>query len=251
MTGIPLIRPDWPAPPQVAAVATTRAGGVSRGVYTGLNLATHVGDDAGAVASNRASLMRELGLETAPAWLAQAHGNRVAEAGPAAGVPEADAAIATTPGTACVVMTADCLPVLFCTPDGGPVAAAHAGWRGLAGGVLEAVVEAFARRGFPAAGLLAWLGPAIGPAAYEVGNDVRASLPWAADAFRPNAAGRWQLDLYAVARARLAALGVSRIYGGGFCTHADERFFSHRRDGRCGRQATLVWLKSAASPPSF
>lgn len=242
-----LIRPNWPAPARVRAAASTRTGGVSTGLYASLNLGDHVGDDAAAVAANRARLRAALSLPGEPLWLRQVHGARVAEAASDGIGAEADAMIATAPGQVCAVLTADCLPVLFCDPQGTCVAAAHGGWRGLAGGVLEATVAAFARVGVAPKGLLAWIGPAIGASAYEVGDEVRAALverdPAAAAGFAANARGRWQLDLVAIARMRLAAAGVERVYGGDLCTFSDPaRFFSHRRDGQCGRQATLIWL---------
>ncbi|MCL4778498.1 MAG: peptidoglycan editing factor PgeF [Gammaproteobacteria bacterium] len=242
-----LVAPDWPAPPRVHAVATTRGGGVSSGVYRSLNLGDHVGDDPDAVAENRRRLAAALGLASRPRWLRQVHGTAVADAATAASDPEADAMIAAAAGTACVVLTADCLPVLFCDVAGSRVAAAHAGWRGLAGGVLEATVAALVASGVRAGDLLAWIGPAIGAAAYEVGDDVRSAFlandPQAAAGFTANARGRWQLDLPGLARQRLAAAGVRQVHGGNLCTHADpQRFFSHRRDGYCGRQASLVWL---------
>lgn len=250
-----LITPDWPAPARVRAVATTRAGGASTGPWAGLNLGDHVGDDPGAVAENRRRLVAELATGREPLWLRQVHGIAVADAATAPPVPVADAMVATTPGAICAVLTADCLPVLFCNAAGTAVAAAHAGWRGLAAGVLEATVAALAAAGAPPATLLAWIGPAIGPAAYEVGADVRdaflAADPAAASGFTPNPRGRWQLDLPAIARQRLAVAGVTRVHGGTLCTASDPaRFFSHRRDGQCGRQATLVWLDPAAAQAS-
>ncbi|WKZ13362.1 MAG: peptidoglycan editing factor PgeF [Gammaproteobacteria bacterium] len=242
-----LIRPDWPAPARVRAVATTRAGGVSRGAFATLNLGLHVGDDPEAVRENRARLVAALGLAAGPLWLHQVHGTTVADAATAAPVPVADAMVAGSAGLACVIMTADCLPVLFCNAAGTVVAAAHAGWRGLAAGVLEATVAALADRGAAATTLMAWIGPAISAPAYEVGADVRAAFlaadPAAAAGFTPNARGRWQLDLPGLARQRLGSLGVGAIYGGDLCTATDpRRYFSHRRDGACGRQATLIWL---------
>ncbi len=245
-----LITPDWPAPARVRAVATTRDGGVSAGSWASFNLGTHVGDDPAAVAANRQRLRTALGFSGEPAWLEQVHGTAVVEARAAPLPVSADASIGTASSAPCVIMTADCLPVLFCNDEGTQVAAAHAGWRGLAAGVLEATLAALAAAGAPAAGLMAWLGPAISGPAYEVGEEVRGAFlaadPAAAIGFRANARGRWQLDLEAIARQRLAAAGVGRVYGGGFCTATDAgRFFSHRRDGRSGRQATLVWLEPA------
>lgn len=243
-----LIRPEWPAPARVRAVATTRVGGASTGAYASLNLGAHVGDAPGAVRENRARLRAALGLGRAPLWLNQVHGITVADAATAALLPTADAMIARGPGAACVVMTADCLPVLFCNDAGTIVATAHAGWRGLATGVLEATLAALASAGAAPATVMAWIGPAISAPAYEVGADVRdaflAADPAAAAGFTPNARGRWQLDLPAIARRRLATAGVHRVYGGDLCTARDpRRFFSYRRDGTCGRQATLVWLE--------
>ncbi len=248
-----LICPDWPAPARVRAVATTRAGGVSRGAFATLNLGMHVGDEPEAVRENRARLVAALGLTAGPLWLHQVHGTTVADAATAAPVPSADAMVADRPGAVCVIMTADCLPVLFCNDAGSVVAAAHAGWRGLAAGVLEATVAALADRGAAAATLMAWIGPAISAPAYEVGADVRSAFlaadPAAAAGFAPNAHGRWQLDLPGLARQRLESLGVGRVFGGDLCTATDpRRYFSHRRDGACGRQATLIWLTPGPGP---
>ncbi|WP_277052640.1 peptidoglycan editing factor PgeF [Zestomonas thermotolerans] len=236
------IIPDWPAPARVRACVTTRAGGVSVGPFTSLNLGDHVGDDPQAVAENRRRLVAALGCR--PAWLRQVHGTRVVEADPAQ-VVEADGCWTAAPGIACSSMTADCLPVLFCDRAGSRVAAAHAGWRGLAGGVLEATLEALA---LPAEQVLAWLGPAIGPQAFEVGPEVReaflASHPEAAQAFvASHNPGKFLADLYQLARIRLAARGITAVYGGGFCTFSDPRFFSYRRAARTGRFASLVWLQ--------
>lgn len=243
------ITPDWPAPPRVRALMTTRHGGVSLPPYDSLNLASHVGDDPRAVAENRRILRRHLPAE--PLWLTQVHGAGVAEAGRDAAGVEADAALARTPGRVCAVLTADCLPVLLCDARASVVAAAHAGWRGLASGVIEATVRAM--RIGPAR-ILAWLGPAIGPDAFEVGEEVRQAFiaqdPLAATAFRPALPGtldgaprKWLADLYALARLRLKAMGVEQVYGGYGCTYREaERFYSYRRDGRTGRMAALIWL---------
>jgi len=239
------ITPDWPAPKRVHAVSTTRSGGVSAGVYASLNLGQHVGDDMIAVTENRRCLVTALKLQAEPRWMQQVHGMRVAKlAGKPVDAP-ADAAATDLPAECCVVMTADCLPVLFCDRAGTRVAAAHAGWRGLASGVLEATVKAM---GVPQSEILAWMGPAIGPKAYEVGDEVRQEFAGrdskAAVAFSPGLAqGKWWCDLYALARQRLETAGIRQIYGGGFCTYTEkERFFSFRRDGQCGRMATLIWL---------
>ncbi|BAL25434.1 peptidoglycan editing factor PgeF [Azoarcus sp. KH32C] len=238
------IQPDWPAPSNVRAFVTTRHGGVSSGPYASMNLGTHVGDSPSAVAQNRWLLRSCLPAE--PLWLEQVHGIEIADADAVAeGTPKADASVATRPSAVCAIMTADCLPVLFCDDMGTVVAAAHAGWRGLAAGVLDAAV---ARMAVPPGRILAWMGPAIGPDAFEVGDEVRqafcAGNPAATDAFRPAAQrGKWMADLFLLARLRLAALGVTRIFGGGECTWSDPlRYFSYRRDGVTGRMASLVWL---------
>lgn len=239
------IVPDWPAPARVGAFATTRSGGVSGGVFASLNLGNHVGDDPAAVAANRDLVCRHLGGR--PVWLSQVHGVTAVDAAAVAGTapPEADAAFSRRPGVACAVMTADCLPVLFCDDAGTVVAVAHAGWRGLQAGVLEATVRAM---GVPAGSLMAWLGPAIGPGAFEVGGEVREAFVGVAAeavaAFKPAAEGKWLADIYLLARQRLAAQGVTRVFGGDFCTVTDrERFFSYRRDGQTGRMASLIWLR--------
>jgi YfiH family protein len=243
------IIPDWPAPARVGSLVTPRRGGVSIGVFASLNLGDHVGDDPAAVAANRELVCRRIGAQ--PVWLRQVHGARVIDAADNAGphLPEADAAFARQAGIACAVMTADCLPVLLCDAGGTVVAAAHAGWRGLLAGVIEATVEAMET---PCRDVLAWLGPAIGPQVFEVGGEVRAALvaadPEAAEAFRPSG-GRWLADLYLLARQRLARRGVTRVFGGGFCTVSEtERFYSYRRDGQTGRMASLIWLKRATTP---
>lgn len=238
------IVPDWPAPSTVRAAATLRSGGVSEGDFASLNLAVHVGDDPAAVAENRRRMREALRLPAEPAWLNQVHGIQVVEAGVSATPPPADASVSRSANQVCVVMTADCLPVLFCDREGTRVAAAHAGWRGLVGGVLGATVEAL---GVPADRLVAWLGPAIEQSAFEVGEEVREQF-LARDtgnqiAFEKNARGRWQADLDELARRELGRLGVSSVHGGGFRTHADaDRFFSYRRENRTGRMATMVWL---------
>lgn len=239
MTG--WLTPDWPAPARVRACVTTRADGVSLPPYDSFNLGDHVDDDPAAVASNRLKLTTTLGCQ--PAWLSQVHGTRVVEADPSR-VETADASWSQAPGIASLVMTADCLPALFCNRDGTRVAAAHAGWRGLVNGVLEATLDALAT---PADQILVWLGPAIGPDAFEVGPEVRdafiAQHAEADAAFRPSAnAGRYLADIYALARIRLAARGITAVYGGGFCTVSDPRFYSYRRASRTGRFASLVWL---------
>lgn len=241
------IIPDWPAPANVHAVQTTRTGGVSTGGYASFNLGDHVGDDPAVVARNRTILRAALPAE--PVWLKQVHGNVVADADRAVGITEADAAVARKPGAVCAVMTADCLPLLLCDESGTVVSAAHAGWRGLAGGVVEAAVAAMK---VAPASLMVWLGPAIGPQAFEVGEEVRQAFlahdPQAQKAFVPRASSteqKWLADIYLLARQRLGLLGVTRVYGGGLCTFSDaERFYSYRRDGATGRLASLIWLDS-------
>ena len=272
------IVPDWPAPANVRALTTPRSGGVSRPPFESMNPASHVGDDPGAVAENRRILRAALPAE--PLWLNQVHGNRVFELvspplqkegrgdswgknGDAAResslfrggeiAPEADASFTREPGQVCAVLTADCLPVLFCDQAGSVVAAAHAGWRGLAGGVLEHTVRGM---NVAPARILAWLGPAIGPDSFEVGPEVReafvADNPLAGIAFRPALPGtldeapkKYLADLYRLARIRLAAVGVTRVYGGDACTFKDAaRFFSYRRDGQTGRMASLIWFEA-------
>lgn len=242
-----LILPDWPAPPGIHAAFTLRSRGVSRSPFDSFNVAAHVGDDPRAVAENRASLRASLQLPAEPAWLEQVHGHQVVDLDSQRSVGSlgpADATVAHTPGKVCAIQVADCMPMLFAAADGSAVGAAHAGWRGLAGGVLEATVRAM---NTPPARLLAWMGPAIGQVHFEVGEEVRASFvsddAAAAAAFIPNERGRWQCDLYALARRKLAALGVPSVHGGSWCTYADAgRFFSYRRDGRCGRMAAVVWI---------
>ena len=250
--------PDWPAPPNVRAVCTTREGGVSQGRYESLNLGDHVGDLAAHVAENRHRLAQAIG--TRPVFLRQVHGTGIvaldAEPGSVSDGSAADACTAAAIGMACTIMVADCLPVLFTDESGQRVAAAHAGWRGLAGGVLEAAARCFAAEPMagPAHGaskVIAWLGPCIGPKAFEVGAEVKAAFeahaPEAARCFKPApAAGKWLADLPELARQRLREAGVEAVYGNdgsdGWCTVGNpSRFFSHRRDGVSGRFAALVW----------
>lgn len=239
------IVPDWPAPARVLAGTTTRRGGVSIAPYDSLNLGTHVGDDPAAVAENRHLLRRQRQLPAQPRWLRQVHGVGVVDAAHVCGIAEADAAFTHEAGVVCGVMTADCLPLLLCDQSGTVVAAAHAGWRGLANGVVEATVL---RMGVSATKLMVWLGPAIGPLAFEVGDEVRARFLAVADeaavAFTPSPQGRWLADIYQLAVQRLARLGIERVYGGHWCTFTDrERFYSYRRDGVTGRMASLIWLE--------
>lgn len=236
---------DWPAPPGVRAGATTRLGGVSRLPYDSLNLAEHVGDNPVAVAENRARLHRFLQLPSEPIWLNQVHGIQVCT-DTRFGVT-ADACVSTQPGRVCAVMTADCLPVLLCNRAGTAVAAAHAGWRGLVAGVLA---EAVARMQVEPATLFAWLGPAIGPRAFEVGDDVRDAFlgraPGYAEAFTAYAPGKWLMNIYAAARRQLAGLGIPQISGGEYCTYEQAtHFFSYRREHTTGRMASLIWIQPA------
>lgn len=239
------ISPDWPAHSRVCAFSTTRAGGASRGPYASFNLGDHVGDDPATVAQNRELLRAAFQLPGEPSWLRQVHGIQVVDAAQADAPREADGAWSAQPGVVCAVLTADCLPVLLCDRAGTQVAALHAGWRGLAAGVIEQGVGSLTAA---PEDLLAWLGPAIGPHAYEVGPDVKAAFtqrnPSAEIGFAPRGDGRYLADVYALARLRLTDLGVTNIYGGGFCTFTDrDRFFSFRRDGVCGRMASLIWLE--------
>jgi polyphenol oxidase len=264
-----VITPDWPAPPGVRSAFTLRTGGVSVAPYDSLNVGAGIGDFPEAIAENRRRVREKLGLPSEPVWLEQVHGTDVVELGStsalswtaatsagghgvaalgadSAAPPTGDASVARGAGYVCAIRVADCMPVLFAARDGSAVAAAHAGWRGLAGGVLEATVR---RLGLPASQLIAWMGPAIGPAHFEVGDEVRGAFTAtdldAEPAFVANARGRWQCDLYALARHRLTAVGISGIYGGGWCTFAEaERFFSYRRSGQCGRMAALIWTES-------
>lgn len=242
------IFPDWPAPARVHAVVSTRLGpGVSAPPFDRFNLGLRSGDTIEAVGANRSALQQALRLPSAPRWLRQIHGTDVAMLGPLPSVdePQADAAVSHIPGTVLSVLTADCLPVLFCTDDGSEIGAAHAGWRGLAAGVLEATL---AQMETPAARVLAWLGPCIGVASYEVGEEVRDAFvardAGAAAGFAPTRPGHWNCDLAALARRRLRSVGVDRIHGGGFDTRLDPRLYSYRRDGAgSGRFASLVWLE--------
>ncbi|MBP6682719.1 MAG: peptidoglycan editing factor PgeF [Halioglobus sp.] len=245
------IEPDWPAPAAVTALSTLRGGGHSLAPFASLNLAAHVGDDPAAVDANRALLAELLPPGSSVQWLSQVHGTHVVEAAGGGACPDADASWSRSPGRACAVLTADCLPVLFCSRSGDVVGAAHAGWRGLLGGVLERTVDAMA---VDPGHLLAWLGPAIGPRAFEVGPELRAAFLAAAPAAGETATGacfvrsearpgRYLADLYALARLRLAALGPVAVYGGHACTFSSpQQFFSYRRDGLTGRMASLILI---------
>jgi YfiH family protein len=236
------IVPDWPAPAGVQSLQTTRQGGVSLPPWDSFNLGDHVGDSPLSVAQNRARLASRLPAE--PCWLEQAHGARVMNLDGGHDGHPADAVVSRIPGRVCAILTADCLPVLFCDRDGSVVAAAHAGWRGLLAGVLENTLTAMQKSPEQ---IFAWLGPAISGAAFEVGGEVRAAFlekdRGATTCFRVVTPDKYLADLYALARRRLQGCGVRAIFGGEWCTHADPvRFFSYRRDGQTGRMASLVWL---------
>lgn len=248
-----VIRPDWPAPAHVHALVTTRRGGVSLPPYDSLNLGDHVSDDPVAVQTNRDRLeaaLATLAPAEAPLWLRQVHGTRIVEAPQDAQVrrgtiPEADAAMTTHPGIPLTVMTADCLPAFFTDRQGSRIAVAHAGWRGLCDGILEKTSEHFSASD----DVLVWLGPAIGPTTFEVGDEVRAAFmahdPQAREAFVPipGRSGHWFGDLYQLARQRLARVGVTAVSGGGRDTlREQDDFFSFRRDARTGRMASVIWL---------
>ena len=244
-----LLLPQWAAPPGVRAACTLRGGGTSAAPWDSLNLGSHVGDDPAAVAENRRRVAEALALPAAPFWLEQVHGTHVADADalaravPGAAAVPADAAVTRERGRVLAILVADCMPVLFATADGSVLGAAHAGWRGLAAGVLEATLAAMR---VPAASLHAWLGPAIGQGAFEVGDDVRAAFmqqdAGAGQAFAANARGRWQCDLAMLARRRLAVAGVQQVSSADLCTASNPReCFSFRRDGRTGRMAALLW----------
>jgi YfiH family protein len=241
---------DWPAPPGVVAFTTLRSGaGISQAPFDSFNLGARCGDDVDAVAHNRNELIERFALPSPPRWLRQVHGTAVVRfdgeevAATTTDESEADAAITSVPGIVLAILTADCLPVVFAAGDRSEVAAAHAGWRGLSAGVLETTLDAMqASRD----AIQAWLGPAAGPDAYEVGEEVFAAFvdrdPRAQSAFAATRPGHWRVDLYALARLRLADAGITRVSGGGLCTISDpRRFYSHRRDQRTGRMATLVW----------
>ncbi|WP_031434061.1 peptidoglycan editing factor PgeF [Methylomarinum vadi] len=235
------IEADWPAPAHVHAVTTLRTGGVSEGGYASLNPAAHVGDRQEDVFENRNRIKHDLRLPAEPVWLRQVHGSRVIKADRVNGVEEADASYSDRAGIVCVVLTADCLPLVFTNAAGSIIATAHAGWRGLAAGVIERTIEAMGSRD-----LLVWLGPAIGPERFEVGSEVRRVFlnksPDFAVAFKESRGEKWLADIYQLARITLRQQGVERIFGGNYCTVMEaERFYSYRRDGETGRMATLIW----------
>lgn len=247
--GINFLVPDWDAPAQVQARITTRDGGVSRGAWTGFNLATHVGDDPAAVATNRARLASALALPGDPRWLTQVHGTRCVDAATIDTPLEADASYACAAGVVCAVLTADCLPILICDRAATRVAAVHAGWRGLHDDVIAAAIDAL---GVPAGRLCAWIGPGIGVDAYVVGEDLHerfvAREPALATCFERRG-GDWHADLVAIARRQLDAAGVGAVAASGLCTFTDPRFYSYRRDGVTGRFASLVWIDPSPHLP--
>jgi polyphenol oxidase len=233
--------PDWPAPENIHAATTLRTGGVSKGAYFSLNPAAHVCDDTNRVKHNRQIIREMLDLPSEPVWLDQIHSNRAVKAVKTASLQQADASYTHEPGIVCAIMTADCLPLLVCSMDGTQVAAIHAGWRGLLAGVISNTIVAMQQRN----NLLVWLGPAIGPDCFEVGDEVRdAFLEKSAEfntAFKKQN-NKWLADIYQMARIELAALGISKVYGGTNCTVTEhERFYSYRRDAQTGRMATLIW----------
>lgn len=235
------ITPDWPAPPRVKALITTRLGGVSGGFYESMNLADHVNDAEECVVANR-TLLREF-LPGEPAWLHQVHGTNVVAADDVTDPVDADASYTRKSGVVCAVLTADCLPLLVCDRAGSHVAAIHAGWRGMSNAVIEHAIEAMA---VPPSELMVYLGPAIGPGRYEVGKDVLEAFlsdgDETATAFMPRANGKWLANLYELAKIRLWRMGIEAIYGGDFCTMTDPRFYSYRRHHVTGRMASLIWL---------
>jgi YfiH family protein len=239
--------PDWPAPERVKAISTTRQGGFSQYPFNNMNLGDHVNDNSAIVRKNRRHLKKSLNLQNEPLWLTQIHSNKVSNADAENPEITADASVSSQPGNVCAVMTADCLPVLFCNKNATTVAAAHAGWRGLEQGILEKTVAVMDEE--DAEQIMAWLGPAIGPKAFEVGGEVRAAFvdrqPEAEAAFvkQNTDEDKWLADIYLLARLRLTAIGIKAIYGGGYCTYKDsEKFFSFRRDGETGRMASLIWI---------
>ena len=235
------INADWPAPKNIYAVSTLRTGGISKAPYNSFNLAGHVGDDEFSVAENRHRLRALLNLPAEPVWLEQTHSDIVVCLNGQPQSLQADASYTQNSGIICAVLTADCLPILLCNEAGTKIAAIHAGWRGLLSGVIENTVKALQEPR-----LLAWLGPAIGPECFEVGEEVRAAFCTKSDifsrAFRAQENSKWLADIYLLSRITFAELGVENVYGGSFCTVTEkERFFSYRRDGETGRMATIIW----------
>jgi len=245
-----LLIPDWPVPAWVRSVSSTRQGGVSQPPFDSLNLTRHVDERTADVARNRQRLVEKLALPSEPRWLNQVHGVTVVDLDDASGeLPDADASITCMANTVCAVFTADCLPVLFCDRSGTQVAAAHAGWRGLAAGILEATVAAFVAQPEE---ILVWLGPAIGPQAFEVGDEVRQAFcgvdSAATEAFVATRPGHWLADLYQLARQRLARVGVTSVYGGDRCTFSEPGdFYSFRRDNSSSRMSSIIWINAEAS----
>ncbi len=238
------IYPDWPAPAHVKALTTTRIGGFSEAPFNSFNLSLRSGDDFARVQQNRALLVEAAALPAEPLWLRQVHGSRVVNAAVSEPYSEGDGSYADQPGHVCVVLTADCCPVFLCDRAGTRAAVLHGGWRGLARGLIE---QGVAQLKLPGTELMAWLGPAIGPQAFQVGDDVYEAFvaqdAEAKEAFTKQEDGRWLADIYRLARQRLRAVDVTNVYGGGYCTLSDrERFFSYRRDRVCGHMASLVWL---------
>lgn len=246
MSSAQYIYPDWDAPSNVKAAVTTRIGGVSPEPYQSFNMGDHVGDKEEYVNTNRQQLVSNLALSSNPFWLKQVHGVVVTDIDEKHAPTEADASITRQKNTVSVVMTADCLPVLFCDKNGRVIASAHAGWRGLHAGILEKTIESMQ---VDAANILAWMGPAIGSEAFEVGEEVKQAfcedMSEAAQAFKASSnVGKWMADLYLLAKLRLQRAGVLDISGGNFCTYTDsERFFSYRRDKTTGRMASLIWME--------
>jgi len=241
------LTPEWPAPPQIKAFSTTRLGGFSEHAFKSMNLGDHVGDHADKVAKNRATITSNLSLPDEPYWLKQVHSNKVVQVcDSSSGSEEADGSFTRQTSKVCVVLTADCLPILISNKAGTTVAAIHAGWRGLANGIVEVALGAL---GLPHESLLVWLGPAIGPTKFEVGDDVKAIFAkktYNTDiAFKSKTKNKWMLDIYQLARYNLNHYGVEHIYGGDQCTHSQsDKYFSYRRDGVTGRMASLIWINA-------
>lgn len=238
------ILPNWPVKPNIKSISTTRLGGVSKNLFRSLNLATHVGDDPAHVAKNREYLKRFAGLPAGPVWLQQVHGTHIVNAGTASPGTTADGSITKEPNVVCAVMTADCLPLLLTTDKGDRVCALHAGWRGLAAGIIEKSIDEMSTDPDK---VIVWMGPAIGPEHFEVGNDVfqefETKYSGVLKAFKAVGNEKWLMNIYETARQILEMSGVYRIYGGEYCTYSDkDRFYSYRRDNVCGRMASLIWM---------